>query len=146
MKPQYLLNLKDLQLLLVAAILQTQYFLDGGGSGGGLTLVVFQTVLLFVVGYGAQAESDFLFRFAHLNDLEIVLIAHVNWRFLGPAASGIARNFGKMAQAFHAFGELDKSSKTGQPAHAAMPHFAHLAALKVTLPCVGLPLIDTASN
>src|SRR5260370_8584801 len=121
MKQQYLLNLKDLQLLLVAAILQTQYFLDGGGSGGGLTLVVFQTVLLFVVGYGAQAESDFLFRFAHLNDLEIVLIAHVNWRFLAPPASRLARNFGKMAQAFHPLAVLHKNSTTSQPPHPPRP-------------------------
>src|ERR1035437_3789567 len=128
--------------LFVGAVLQTEDFFDGAGGCGGLALVVFQAVFLVVVGHGAQAEPDFFLRFAHLDDLEIVFIADVNRRILRPAPSGIPRHFGKMAQAFHPVGKLDKGAKTGQAADAAMYRIAHLVVLKVALPGVGLQLFD----
>src|ERR1019366_2069318 len=104
---------------------------------GGLALVVFQAVLFLVVGHGAQAEPDFLFRFAHLDDFVIVFVADVHGRLLRPAASRKPRHFGEVAQALHPFGKLHKGSETGQTAHAAMHRVAHLMVLEVALQASG---------
>src|ERR1019366_4977351 len=129
--------------LFVGAVLQTEDFLDGGGGSGGLALVIVQANFLFVGSHGSQAEPDFFLRFAHFDDLKIVFIAHVNRRLLRAAPSGIARHFGKMAQPFHSFGELDKRAEAGQPADPAMNRVAHLVILEIAFPSVGLQLLDT---
>ena len=50
------------------------YFFDGHGRGCGLALVILQARPFLVFGHGAQAQSDLLLGFVHLDDLEIVLV------------------------------------------------------------------------
>src|ERR1041385_953454 len=50
-------------------------FLDGQGRRRSLALILVQARAFFVLGHGAETQPDFLLRFPHLDDLEIVLIA-----------------------------------------------------------------------
>ena len=68
--------------------------------------------------HGANAESDLLFFRIHLHDLEIVLLSGFESHGL---AVGILR-LGVVAEAFDAFGDLDKCPEAGYAQNLAVQH------------------------
>src|SRR5208283_1223693 len=103
--------------------------LDGGSGRHGVPLVVPQADLFLVVHRRPQTEANLLFRLAHLDDLKTAFLTH-RQRWLGAALAQVTRHLGKVAQAFHAFGQLDKSAEARQPAHLAVHRVAHLVGLE----------------
>src|SRR5882724_3463760 len=101
------------------------YFFDGHGGSGGVALVILQPGFLLVVGQRANAETDFLFAFVQLHDLEIQLFTNRQGRFLSAAIRG-SGDLGAMAQAFHAGRQLHENPKIAGAAHSPAHHVAHL--------------------
>src|ERR1700683_308573 len=87
----------------------------------------------------ADAESDFLFFRAHLDDLEVVLDAGLKMQRLAVAIHG----FRFVAQTFHPFGDLDKGSKCGHAQYFAVNHIADVMCLEESFPDVRLKLLHS---
>src|SRR5260370_7700932 len=88
---------------------------------------------------GADAQPDFLFFRAHLDDLEVMLDAGFKMQWLSVAVY----RFRLVAQTLHAFGDLDKSSKRSHAQHFAMNHVANVMSRKESFPDIGLNLLDS---
>ena len=94
----------------------------------------------FVVGYGSETQTDFLLRFIHLNDFEVVFVTQGEQE-LGSLRRK-RRNFGFMAQCFDAGRELYKHAKGRRAAHSAAHQVADFVGAEEALPSVWLKLLD----
>src|SRR5579883_511413 len=135
-------EIKEFASLLEVAVLETHDLFDGGGGCCRLALVVFEAGFLLIIGHGAQAEADFLFRLTHFDNFEVEFFAHTDGRLFGAAPAGIARHLGEVAKAFDSLRQLDKCAEAGQAAHAAVHGIADLMVLEIRLPGIRLELFD----
>src|SRR5580658_1621970 len=133
--------MRDFCKLFPAAIFEAQHLFDGSSARGRLPLIVRQAALLLIAGHRFEAQTDLLFGLAHLDDFEIVLLAHRQGR-LPRAPAGVARHFRKVAKPFDALRQFHERPKTRQARDSPMYDIARLVALQVALPGVWLELLD----
>src|SRR5258708_5734234 len=107
------------------------------GTGDGL-LVSFDLRPRSFFTDGADAESDFLFFRAHLDDLEVVLDAGFKMQRLSVAVDG----FRFVTQALDSFGDFDEGAKRRHAEHFAVNHIANVMRGEESLPDIGLKLLD----
>src|SRR6266852_3498966 len=123
-------------------------FFDSHGCRRGLALIILQTRAFLILGHSTKAQADFLVRLAHLDNLEIVLIADGQRRIAGgPFFTSYAfrhgRDLGLVAQRFHSGPQFHKHAECRGAAHPAPHQIPDFVGAEKTLPGVGLKLLDS---
>src|SRR5579863_8798732 len=123
----------------VAGALPVDQLADGGaGAGGDGLLVGFDFGARGFFADGADAQADFLFFRAHLDDLEVVLDAGFEMNGL---AFGVHR-FGLMTEALDAFGDFNECAERGHAQNFALDDVTDVMGGEEAFPDVGLKLLD----
>src|SRR5271165_3693138 len=124
-------------VVLVAGALPGDQLADGRTGARDRLLVSFDLGSRSLFADGADAEADLLLFRAHLDDFEVVLNAGFKMQRLTVAIDC----FRLVAQTFHAFGDLDKSSKGGHAQHFAVNYVADVMRCEESFPDIGLKLL-----